>query len=321
MKRIAQLILLNFIFIFPLYSQEKMRIAVMDLKEDGISKQTAKTISNMIRIDLINTDKFAVIERNQIDIILKEQGFQQSGCTDQECGVQIGKLLSAKKIFIGEVAPIGNAIILTVRIVDVEKGISEFAAKEKVENIEDLDNAVGRITAKLIAQIDKAPEQLPYSEKKFVQQKKEISEPITVGGYYSRGIIPGWGQYYAKHTESGFIYLSAFVAAGTFWGYSHWNFQKKKDDYDNLPAGTSQNEIDSKYKAYKAAGKMANISLTIFGITYIANWVDILFFSKPDFNAKTSINEKKRVFINFESTNNKNNSNEGFYLLSVNIKF
>ena len=56
----------------------------------------------------VNTGLFTVGERGEMDSILKEQGFQASGCTDIECAVKIGKLLSANKMLVGEIGKLGT---------------------------------------------------------------------------------------------------------------------------------------------------------------------------------------------------------------------
>jgi TolB-like protein len=139
----------------PAYQDDRMRIAVLDLKADGISRRTAITVSEMLRTQFVNIGKFIVVERSQMDLILKEQGFQMTGCTEQACAVKVGKIISAQKILIGRISPLGTSIILNVRIVDVETGISSFAATESSKSIDLLFNAVSRITEKLVAGINR----------------------------------------------------------------------------------------------------------------------------------------------------------------------
>ncbi len=168
------------------FTQEKMRIAILDLKPEGVSVQISKVVSNMLRSDLINLGNFTVVERSQMDKILKEQGFQQTGCTDQECAVELGRLMSTKKILIGEISPLGNEIIISVRIVDVEKGVAEYSAREKSHSVNQLDQAITELTEKLsnrILNIESAPkERIKYAEsardtkKGEKQQKSDIAE-------------------------------------------------------------------------------------------------------------------------------------------------
>jgi TolB-like protein len=154
MKRIT--VAAFFIFtcvILPAHPAQKTVIAILDLKPIGVSKMMAQTVASMIRSDLVNMGKFYVVERSQIDEILKEQGFQRTGCTEQSCAIKVGRLVSARKIMIGELHKLGSVLIITVRIVDVEKGISEYAAREKSRSVEVLDEAITRITAKLSERI------------------------------------------------------------------------------------------------------------------------------------------------------------------------
>lgn len=76
----------------PAFPAEKMQVAVLDLQPKGISKILAGAASDIIRSEMIKTGLFTVVERGQMNEIFKEQGFQMTGCTDQACAVQVGKV-------------------------------------------------------------------------------------------------------------------------------------------------------------------------------------------------------------------------------------
>lgn len=135
------------------FASAKMRIAVMDFKAKRLPKATANMVSELIRTEMINVGKFTVIERAQMDEILKEQGFQQSGCTDMACAVKIGKMLSAKKMLVGTVMKLGKRIIINGRLVDVEKGIGIFGQKQDAKNEDALYDAVASFVRKLTKRI------------------------------------------------------------------------------------------------------------------------------------------------------------------------
>jgi TolB-like protein len=128
---------------------DKFRVAVMDFQAKGVSNSLAKNISEVIRNELITYNEFIVVERTQVDKILKEIGFQQSGCTDVSCAVKIGQMLSANKILIGNLMKVGKKIIITGRLVDVEKGIGVSAANQSASSEDDLDDAVKIFIRKL----------------------------------------------------------------------------------------------------------------------------------------------------------------------------
>jgi len=258
-----------FIFLFIILSslslsaEEKISVAVMDLKSDGVPVKTTIAISNLLRNELINQKRFIVIERSQIDMILKEQGLQQTGCTDQSCAVEMGRLLSARKIIVGEVVGVKEKFIITIRIIDVQSGVSAFSAKEEVNGEFNLGKGVENIV-------------------NYLSERIEVSSK-TMTGYYLRGVIPGWGQNYAGKETKGFIMFGTFIATGAFSLYSYWDYNKKSNDYDSLKAGLSQKEYNDKYNAKCDAADLFTIGVSLFAATYVINWIDILVFSKPDF--------------------------------------
>ncbi|MCP4134338.1 MAG: hypothetical protein GY754_25410 [bacterium] len=127
----------------------KSRIAVMEFKATGVSAGTASKVSELVRIEVVNTGKYILLERSQMDKILKEQGLQQALCTDEDCAVEVGRLLSTKKILIGTAMQLGSVMILTARIVDIEQASVERAAKVSVKDESGISRAVGRLVEEL----------------------------------------------------------------------------------------------------------------------------------------------------------------------------
>ena len=139
---------------FPLQAQE-LRVAVVDFKADGIDEASARRISELIRNEMIKSGRYRIIERTQIDKILTEQGFQLSGCTDSGCAVEIGKLLSANKMLVGTIMKIGNKIVITGRMVDVQSGSADFSADSEAKSENDLNDAVRKFSSSLGAAMEK----------------------------------------------------------------------------------------------------------------------------------------------------------------------
>ena len=71
---------------------------------------------------MIELSDYTIVERANIDKILKEQKFQHSGCTDSECAVEIGQLLNADITVIGTASKFGKTYTLDCRIINVENG-------------------------------------------------------------------------------------------------------------------------------------------------------------------------------------------------------
>ena len=134
MKKPLAILLLLFSFVS---AQET--IAVIEFEGLGISQTEAKALTNRLRDELVNTGKYTVIERGKMEEILKEQAFQQIGCTSDECAVEVGKLLSVEGIIIGSISNVGSVYSVSARIVSVESGeITKSAIYDYQGSIDDL---------------------------------------------------------------------------------------------------------------------------------------------------------------------------------------
>lgn len=105
-----------------MFAQSKKTIAILNLTSEGVSISEANIITDRLRTELFRTNYFNVLEREKMDDILSEQGFQLSGCMSDECVVEAGKLIGVQQMVAGYIGKIGNLITLNVRIIDVESG-------------------------------------------------------------------------------------------------------------------------------------------------------------------------------------------------------
>lgn len=274
MRKILYTLTLLIACVLPL-SAERMQIAVLDLQPKDVSKIMTGAITDIIRAEMVKTGLFVVVERGQMNEILKEQSLQMTGCTDSSCAVQIGKLLSAKKILVGEVNKIGSSFMITVRIVDVEKGVSEFAATETAKSEDVLDQAGAKITQKLA-------DNIIAGNKEFFAERRSIS------GYYLRCLVPGWGQIYAGRDVRGLSYLGGFVLSAGFTAYGYYSFVNADREYNDMKRGSAQSDIDAKYDKKVAASRLFIAGVSLTSAVYIASWVDAIFFSRPDFGEKSA---------------------------------
>lgn len=111
--------------------KEDFAIAVLDLTANGISESEARSLSESLRAQVSKvvlssefTEQseiaYSIIERAQMEKILDEYDFQSTGCTDVECAIELGHMLSAERIIIGSVGLVGDTYNLTVRMIDLE---------------------------------------------------------------------------------------------------------------------------------------------------------------------------------------------------------
>ncbi|MCD6422833.1 MAG: hypothetical protein J7L42_01780 [Elusimicrobia bacterium] len=105
----------------PVQEGEKINIAVMDFEARApLSQSEAAFISDFFRSDFVKLARFNVVEKNNMDKILAEQGFQQTGCSTAECAVQIGKILNVRIMVVGSCGQLLGQYVITMNVVDVE---------------------------------------------------------------------------------------------------------------------------------------------------------------------------------------------------------
>ena len=198
MKRRKNCLLL-FFFVFtsiilnPAFSQEKPRIAVLPFSALEVSEAEARVISSLFETALVKTEVYNVLEQNQISEILDAQAFSLSGCTDDACAVEVGELLSAELIVLGEISSVGGRYIANAKIIDVELGKNENADSVTADSIADMtDTQIGLLAYKLAG--------LTYTgggaEVKIVENFSEVfinTEPDGADVYINgrlRGVSP-----------------------------------------------------------------------------------------------------------------------------------
>ena len=132
-------------------SGQAIPIAVMDFDGRGISEIEAAALTDRLRNELFRLGAFEVVERGLMENILAEQDFQLTGCTSNECLVEVGQLLGAKQIVGGSISKVGGTFTVSARIVDVETGrvlrVSDYDLQGDLDLL--LTQGMGAVAARL----------------------------------------------------------------------------------------------------------------------------------------------------------------------------
>ncbi|MBN1306637.1 MAG: hypothetical protein JXA18_01880 [Chitinispirillaceae bacterium] len=155
-------------------------LAVNDLIGHGLTESEAMTLSDVLRSRLMETKKFKVMERSEMEMILKEQSFQQSGaCNEEACMVEMGQLLGIEQLLAGSIGKVGRAFSINVRIISVQSGeIIRSVSHNYTGPVENLLTSEINVVAKKIAGIPLAIEPRPVA----VPEKRK-------GNKLRRGVI------------------------------------------------------------------------------------------------------------------------------------
>jgi sulfatase modifying factor 1 len=137
---IKKIFLFAFLWAVPLLPQlsvaQTRNVAVNNFDALGIAPAEAAALTDRFRSELFITNAYTVLERNRMEEILQEQGFQQAGCSSNDCMAEIGKLLNVQQIFSGSVSQFGSLYTVMIRLIDVESG--------KIINSQALDFSGGK---------------------------------------------------------------------------------------------------------------------------------------------------------------------------------
>ena len=121
----------------------RINVAVMPLRGSDISETEARFLTERLAIELQRTGAFEVLERDKMDEILREQGFQQTGaCDETACLVEAGRLLPVHKIIGGSAGKVGNVYSAQIRLIDLQTGKVEKTATRDYKG--ELEAQIGR---------------------------------------------------------------------------------------------------------------------------------------------------------------------------------
>ncbi|MGY8783067.1 MAG: CsgG/HfaB family protein, partial [Fidelibacterota bacterium] len=97
-------------------------VAILDFEGQGVSASEVQTLTERLRTEIGNTNAVRLIERKAVEKIMAEQGFQQSGCTNDECAAEVGQLLGVQFMISGSIGKMGDAFTIDAKMFSVETG-------------------------------------------------------------------------------------------------------------------------------------------------------------------------------------------------------
>ena len=233
MKNI-RLVTLSFLLSSILYSQDsRQTVAVIDFDPSGISQLEATSLTNRFRTAVGDVGAMRLVERGMMEEVLQEQGFQQTGCTSEECAVEVGQLLGVQNMIGGSIGRVGETFTIDVRMISVQSGISLMTKQKTYAG--KIDGLIIEIEVLAYELYDATiPDELEARRIAGVPVAQGIPQKTRMGAVIRSMAVPGLGQFYSGNRLFGTGFLAGELAVAGLFYTTYTAYQTATDDYNGF---------------------------------------------------------------------------------------
>ncbi len=227
---------------FP--QQDKPIITVLDFTVNEVSQAEMKSVIGLLSSALFKTNCFTVIDVSQRETVLKELQFSMSGCTDESCMLEIGKMLAAEAIVVGNLSRLGSKYVFSAKMLETETARTLSTADGIFDNLDALLMGIAGVARELAAPYGGTAAAVPAegtgaaSDETGAAKPERVRKPANIPGILSLS-----GAVACAGTGAYFLVVSLpFVLA----------FNEAKTAYYDATDVTSS-DITALWNAYEAA--------------------------------------------------------------------
>lgn len=144
----------------------RMNVAILPLERKGKPGLNSEGLEDALTDGLFSRNRFGLVERNQLERVLREQKLGSTELADPDAAVRLGKILSAQGVLMGTAVEKENSLEIYVRLVDTETSLLLCAVDVYGEDVDPL--LMKRLCAGLVL---KLIDEMPLVEGMVVQAK------------------------------------------------------------------------------------------------------------------------------------------------------
>lgn len=120
-----------------LWAQNKQSIAVLNIDTKGVI-QNSEEMGYLVRLELEKTKTYSVLDKYEVNEVIKANEIDISNCYSKTCLVNTGKLLKADKMLSGSVERLDEKVVVSLRIIDVATGAIEKTESSEFLNLPEI---------------------------------------------------------------------------------------------------------------------------------------------------------------------------------------
>lgn len=271
MKTLIQVfLLLTSLSLLPLNAQ--ITVAIADFKNNSDAfylDAWEQSIPEYLKSELSLSEEIVVVERRQLESVLKEQALSMTGLVDSSTAQKVGDLLGAEFVISGTISQSGKWVRIDAKIIRVSTG---QVKSEKVQAPDD----------------------------------KHLNEMVTLLANNIVFILSGDGVYREKKTlkkypTGYFLAATGLLTIGTLIVNNAYN--KKLDEYQNA---SGLDEFDDAYDSVNNLKKTRTVLLSVTGVAIIGTLYCWIKNMSPDEILAQNLNHSRGFFPNLTLDGNGN---------------
>jgi hypothetical protein len=155
-------------------SAQLQTAAVVSVYTQG-AKISPDMAESVLRVVTTKTEQFNVIDKLDLQEIIKENEIDVSNCFGKKCLLTVGKAAKVNKVITGSIESLGKKIVVTVKILNVQSGEYDKVAVEEFINLDTEIQSMVQIVVNKALGIENNPELL----NSLVYYNQPPEAPIT----------------------------------------------------------------------------------------------------------------------------------------------
>lgn len=169
-------------------THEALRVVILpfeNITQNPDDAWLSRSFSESLTMGLLRVEQLQLIERAQLQNVMKEQHLGQSVYADESKAPRLGKLVGAKWVVLGSFQKVGEQLQANVRVVDVETGQIERARSAQVEgSLERIFQLQKQLAHQLVEQLNVQPEDRDIQD---MDKVLESTQSLQAYRYYMEG--------------------------------------------------------------------------------------------------------------------------------------
>ena len=108
------------------------------VSEDKADSSLGPVLASFLIDEMNKSTHFKVIDIEMSDQVERLLAFANSDKCDQtQCHIAVGNLIPAQKLMVGTLVRLGDTYVINVRLINIERNVVEFSAKEQMTGKKD----------------------------------------------------------------------------------------------------------------------------------------------------------------------------------------